>query len=272
MPLSPSQRRRRFLANLRRQLQRRGIQRDEHVERVLGSLVELQQEIVLTLDGLPTDFQAAWLPNLQEEVDAHIDRWTARARGEFEDGLAAAWELGPEIVDAPFGAVEIDLGRTLLPSSLLEELTSDRLDLISDLGPVTKDRIGGVLRKSLLGGQTPHDAMKAIGSKISRPGPFRFIGFRAETIYRTEMGRIHSASGQLRLEEAAGKVPGLGKEWWWSGKSRSTHAAINHQKRGATEPFDVAGEKLQYPRDPAGSAANTINCGCESVPWMADWE
>jgi len=28
------------------------------------------------------------------------------------------------------------------------------------------------------------------------------------------------------------------------------------------EPFDVDGEDLQYPGDPAGSAGNTINCLC----------
>lgn len=272
MALSPSERRRRFLANLRRQIQRRGLQRDEHVEKVLGSLVKLQQEIVVTLDGLPTEFQAAWLPNLQEEIDAQIDRWSARARGEFGDTLREAWELGPEIVDGPFAAVNVELRRPLLPSSLLEELTSDRLDLMKDLGPVAKERLRRFLRSGLLGGKTPHEVMKEMGHTLGSPGPFRFIAFRAETVYRTEMGRIHSTAGQLRLEQAAEKVPGLGKEWWWSGKSRSTHAAINHQKRAADQPFDVAGEKLQYPRDPAGSASNTINCGCESVPWMADWD
>jgi len=38
------------------------------------------------------------------------------------------------------------------------------------------------------------------------------------------------------------------------------------QEREVEEPFDVGGEKLLYPRDPAGSASMTINCRCVSAP------
>jgi hypothetical protein len=41
--------------------------------------------------------------------------------------------------------------------------------------------------------------------------------------------------------------------------------------RNVDEPFDVGGEKLMYPRDPAGSPGNTINCSCYTVPYMASW-
>jgi hypothetical protein len=78
-------------------------------------------------------------------------------------------------------------------------------------------------------------------------------------------------AGDRRLQDAAKKVKGLGKQWLWSGKSRQTHSAISGQIRKVDEPFEVAGEALMYPRDPAGSAQNTINCGCESVPYKASW-
>jgi hypothetical protein len=32
----------------------------------------------------------------------------------------------------------------------------------------------------------------------------------------------------------------------------------------------VEGEELQYPRDPAGSAENTINCHCLMIPHLSD--
>ena len=27
-----------------------------------------------------------------------------------------------------------------------------------------------------------------------------------------------------------------------------------------------------FPRDPAGPTAETVNCGCQSLPWMESWE
>jgi len=38
------------------------------------------------------------------------------------------------------------------------------------------------------------------------------------------------------------------------------------------EPFIVGGERLMFPRDPAGSARNTINCRCLEVPFTPDAE
>lgn len=34
----------------------------------------------------------------------------------------------------------------------------------------------------------------------------------------------------------------------------------------------VAGGPLRYPRDPAGPPGETINCGCQSLPWMEEWD
>jgi hypothetical protein len=30
--------------------------------------------------------------------------------------------------------------------------------------------------------------------------------------------------------------------------------------------------ELMHPRDPAAPAAETINCGCESLPYMESWK
>ena len=45
--------------------------------------------------------------------------------------------------------------------------------------------------------------------------------------------------------------------------------------RGETwtdKPFSAAGASLMFPRDPSGPAAETVNCGCQSLPWMESWE
>ena len=41
--------------------------------------------------------------------------------------------------------------------------------------------------------------------------------------------------------------------------TRHTHAAADGQKVRKGQSFNVGGESLKYPGDPAGSAGNTIN-------------
>jgi hypothetical protein len=46
------------------------------------------------------------------------------------------------------------------------------------------------------------------------------------------------------------------------GKVREEHAAAEGQTIGVDDAYDVGGESLSYPGDPAGSAALTANCRC----------
>lgn len=270
--MTPSERRRRFTAEIRRQIRRRGLEIDEGVVRLLGTLAELQQQTRNVLAATPTDFDAHRLPELLREVDRHIALWTQRATGVLEEGMERAWETGPELITGPLTAAEIQIGRTLLPQTLLDELKDSATQGLRDLGPVARQRIEATLRQAVLGGMSPHEAMRAIEQGLGRKsGPFKLINFRAETIYRTDVARIHQTAGDRRLKSAARLVRGLGKQWWWSHVSRTTHAAAHQQTRAADEKFDVGGEKLRFPVDPEGSPENTINCGCNSVPWMASW-
>lgn len=270
--MSPAERRRRFLAQVRAQAKRRGRAADEGALRLLGTLAELREEIRSTLGAVPSDFDVYRMPQLLGEVDRQIEAWRLRAVGEVERGIEAAWHLGPEIVTASLAAAEVEIGATLLPRSLLDELSGYAAKGMEDLGPMIKQRVEATIRSAVLGGENPHEAMKAVQASLGKKvGPFRFVNFRAETIYRTEVGRVHSMAGHLRLLDAAEKIPGMGKEWWWSNVSRTTHAAAQGQKRAADDPFSIGGEELMYPRDPNASAENTINCGCESLPYKADW-
>ena len=85
--------------------------------------------------------------------------------------------------------------------------------------------------------------------------------FRTERIVRTEVNRA-SNWGSLEGTKSLG-VPMI-KGWLnaFAGESRPEHMDADGQKVDLEEPFIVGGEELQYPGDPAGSAANTINCLC----------
>ena len=97
---------------------------------------------------------------------------------------------------------------------------------------------------------------------------------RALTLIRTELGRAYSLAGQQRMAQATEVLPGLKKQWRRSGKLRArlSHDAIDGQLRDPAQPFSVAGASLMFPRDPTGPASETVNCGCQALPWMESWE
>jgi hypothetical protein len=85
--------------------------------------------------------------------------------------------------------------------------------------------------------------------------------FRTERIARTEVNRA-SNWGSLKGVQSTGIAHY--KVWLaaFTATSRPEHGDAEGQKVDTDEDFDVMGESLQYPGDPAGSAANTINCLC----------
>ncbi|MBA7486857.1 hypothetical protein ES707_22419 [subsurface metagenome] len=85
--------------------------------------------------------------------------------------------------------------------------------------------------------------------------------FRTERIVRTEVNRA-SNWGSLKGVQSTG-APHY-KLWLaaFTATSRPEHGDAEGQRVDIDEDFDVMGESLQYPGDPAGSAANTINCLC----------
>jgi len=85
--------------------------------------------------------------------------------------------------------------------------------------------------------------------------------FRTERIVRTEVNR---AANWGSLEGVKSTEIEHDKVWLsaLSQNSRSWHTEADGQKRNMDDPFDIGGEALQYPGDPAGSAGNTINCLC----------
>lgn len=89
---------------------------------------------------------------------------------------------------------------------------------------------------------------------------------RAKTIAVTETHRAWQA-GVLGAAQFYEKATGEG--WWkvWNAEddanTRPCHRRADGQRRRLRDTFQVCGEDLMYPGDPAGSAANVINCRCD---------
>jgi len=71
---------------------------------------------------------------------------------------------------------------------------------------------------------------------------------------------------EASLIGAGGQVIKPVKSWnaILDNKTRSSHAQADGQEVGVNDYYIVGGEQLKQPRDPNGSAGNTINCRCNS--------
>jgi hypothetical protein len=173
------------------------------------------------------------------------------------------WAQGVDMVDLPLREVGIFAAIPVIDTSVLHVLNDFALDRVKGLSRDAAEKIKAEITRGMLGNKSPYEVMQGVGRNLKDKSIFTSIAARAETITRNECGRILEAAGQLRREEAAKVVPGLQKQWLHGESSRVpriTHLAANGQIRDANLPFDVGGEQLMYPRDPGGSAQNTINC------------
>lgn len=73
------------------------------------------------------------------------------------------------------------------------------------------------------------------------------LGFQQSDVVKTRLW-ITAGDEHVRTEPAGG------------------HVKANGQERGLNEPFDVGGEKLEFPGDPKGRADNVIECRCTIAP------
>jgi len=81
---------------------------------------------------------------------------------------------------------------------------------------------------------------------------------RARVIARTEtMSSVNTGQFEVYKGEGVTKKEFLAT---MDDRTRDAHADANGQIVGMDEPFNVGGEELQYPGDPAGSAENVIQC------------
>lgn len=246
------------------------IQRDTSGE-VRRLLLAAQREIMQVLAGQPSDYRRWQLTELQRQVARILATINAPASDLVGAGLAASWEAGAALIDAPLLAAGVDLSASLVALDMrnLVAMQSFATDRIKDVSARVANRINDQLGRTMMGLQTPWEAAEKVSGLIQEGGMRR-----ANTIVRDNLGRAYSVATQQRQEQAAAVVPGMQKQWRRSGKlhSRYEHDAIDGQVQDVDKPFLLPnGVTLMHPRDPAGPIGETINCGCTSLPFMAHW-
>lgn len=273
--MTNKERNKRFRKERTRQLRRRTrIQRDTAAE-VTRLLREAEQQIKAALAGAPTEFEAWYLPQLQQTVRQALSEVGIQAAARLSERAGESWQAGLDLVGKPIAAGGIDIA-ALLPEVDTAQLMAMRnfmTDRMKDVGAKLADKINTELGLVAIGAQNQGAAVANIASLLEKGGRSRAI-----TIIRTELGRTYSTASHLRKQQAAEYLPGLKKQWRRSGKvhSRFHHDAADGQIQAVDKPFKLFAKtgtvELMFPRDPTAPAAETINCGCESLPYMESWE
>lgn len=117
-------------------------------------------------------------------------------------------------------------------------------------------------------GQANGESMDVIADRIDRTlltYGSEWWENRAKVIARTETNRAWNAGV---LAAAQYYEPPTGRGWTktWDadrdGHERPAHRRADGQTRSLTDTFQVGGEDLRFPGDPAGRPENVINCRC----------
>lgn len=252
-----------YQAELRRQLAALPRIQRTAIERVLAELQTARAALLKELQQQLSDARRASRQRILAEVERQITAWSRAAAQIGTQAAGVAWTAGMAMVTAPLaaGGVTVTVATRIDPRALasVQQLLTSR---IADAGARAIASINSVVTQTLIGTTPLSDAITQVGQILNSPRR------RAQTIVFTEVGRAHAIAAQAAMTEAAQVVPGLRKRWLRSGKRhpRRDHVAAHNQIKLVGEPFLVAGERLMHPRDPNGSARNTINCGCMSVP------
>jgi len=242
-------------------INRVGTLQDNEVARVMGMLEDARREVAAMVAS--TEWKAYSIPQLKASVDRAIETMHQRYLSSQNAALGNAWNAGIDMVDLPLSSSGIRMLGPEVSRTALEIGQGYSADLIKGLTADAVKKINGEIMMGIMGGKQPFDVMQAIGRNLDDKSVFKSIATRAETITRTEMGNINSASREARIEGTVRNTdPPLKwmKKWISSGKYRPRphHAALN----GKTIPID---EKflgyIPYPHAPGLPAEEVVNCG-----------
>lgn len=243
-------------------------------------LRELAGAMAALLAQQPADWQQWQIADLQPQVQALVDGLEGNLAAAVDTGLQAAWAAGQVAVEAPLEAAGVYV-RMYLPAlnpSVLTALRSFTAGRIKDLAAQATAAVDQAIHLTVLGAQTPGQAIKQVQATLG--GPEAAALQRARRIVNTSLGEAYAVAQQQRLEQSAELVPDLGKQWLRSGKihSRWNHDAMDGVTVAVKEHFKVptkgagAFVKMLHPHDPKAPPAEVINCGCVARPWLKRWQ
>lgn len=154
--------------------------------------------------------------------------------------------------------LELDIAFDIEAPYVREFIEERAQQLAGQVTQTTYDAIREAMRDGVAAGESVDDIATRIRGVFAQASQQRAV-----TIARTEVISAYSGATRLGGEQLPDDVV-AGYEWIATrdGRTRSAHAAVDGQVIPRTGAFQVGGEVMAYPGDPAGGARNTVNCRC----------
>ncbi len=219
-------------------------------------------------------YQKKYQKALQSQVDGILDKMQAKQYATVSEYLADCYENG-------FIGTMYDLqGQDIplcFPMDQEQMVRAVQLDskisqgLYSRLGEdvaVLKKKITAQISRGISTGMSYQQVAQQLAGTTN-------IGYNnAVRIARTEGHRIQCQAGMDACEKAKEKGADVVKQWdsTLDARTRESHAAVDGEIREIDKPFSNG---LMFPGDPAGGAAEVINCRCallQRARWALDDE
>lgn len=261
--MTPAERTAAFNAERRRQLRQLSRLQRDGVGEIERQLREAARHIERLLAAAGSEWRRAQLRAMQAEIQQALELWRTQAVEAAAGSLQRGWQAGTELVTQPLAAAGARIPPPRLNLGALAALESGLTAKITGIGTAALNRINAQIAQVLIGARPASEAITVVQRLLGGS-----VRQRARGIVYDEVGRAYSMASQNSLAHAAELLPGLRKQWLHSGKrsARPEHVAVHGVIVPVNDPYQVDGEALMYPRDPAGRPGNVINCGCLSVP------
>ncbi len=190
---------------------------------------------------------------LDAAVDDTREEWIAAAFLGYSTGHQLGWSLAAETLDI---AIDFDLIRARAAERAQRQAAAQ----ITETLATTKARIQRIVALGVESGASA----QTIAGQIRKEFDI-FKGARAATIARTESAApINWAFNETVIETQRRTNTPLEKFWITilDGLQRRDHDVAHRQRQPVDQPFSVGGRSMKHPLDPAGGAAQVINCRC----------
>jgi len=241
---------------------------DREARRLVGILKDAKNEVIQDIRNLsPTEFRTFFLPQLRDRLDARISDYEGTLGRQLIDSQEKMWNFSVDKTDELLARAGIEIPTIFVDPATLEATKTLSAELVRTVPRRLLNKLGNRLSIGLM-------QQKSISEVVDDMlQDFDLAFFEAERIARTELLRTQSIVQKKRYDQVNEIQPML-KRWIWSHKpdGRPGHADAEVRYTAKPIPYEdpfmvapVRGgrrEALQFPRDPAGSPQNVINCGC----------
>lgn len=233
--------------------------------------------------GLESRWQRSWRKMFARQEQAVIDRLTGKRGRQMlaevrepadpidveqiftrqfwvEEANGLALDLYEETAQAGLARLSMSFGVSFdIEAAWVQDFIEARANqLAGQVTQTTYDAIQAELVAGVANGETIEDLATRIRKVFTQASQTRSV-----VIARTEVISAYNGSATLGAATLPADVVAA-QEWIATrdGRTRSAHASADGQIVAVGAAFDVGGDALAYPGDPAGRAKNTVQCRC----------